>query len=145
MRRLRFFKPLEALMDPNVDSDSKQEARDFATATASSPFSTLPAADSVILRGPMDEIRDLGADATGRDPLPEHQSHAENTQHSPSSGWSAYDVWYTQVRAVQIARSRSMPTALFARAPDREGYSRTSCFSEAARNVALMLGAWWLP
>jgi hypothetical protein len=93
----------------------------------------------------MDPIRDLGADATGRDPLPEHPCHAENTQHSQSPGWSAYEVWYTQVRAVQIARSSSMPTALLAREPDREGYPRTSCFSEAARNVALMLGAWWLP
>jgi hypothetical protein len=113
-------------MDPNVDGDCKQEARDFATATTSSPFSALAA-------------------STGRDPLREHQCHAEKTQHSPSPGWSPYDVWYTQVRAVQIARSSSMPRALFAQAPDRESYPRTSCFSEAARNVALMLRTWWRP
>jgi hypothetical protein len=32
-------------MDPNVDSDSKQEARDFVAATTSSPFGALAAVE----------------------------------------------------------------------------------------------------
>jgi hypothetical protein len=136
-------------MDPNVDSDSRQEARDFATETTSSSFSPFPAVESK----PMgyEELRAQVRSVCGRyspegaNPLPERRRHAENAQHSPSPGWSPYEVWYTQVRAVQIARSCSMPTALPARVPAREGYPRTSGFSQAARNVALMLRAWWVP
>jgi hypothetical protein len=40
-----FSTRLEALMDPNVDCDSEQEARDCTTATVSSPFVAVPAVE----------------------------------------------------------------------------------------------------
>ena len=45
-------------------------------------------------------------------PVGEPQHHAEKALHSAGPGWDPYEVWWTQVRAVQLARSSNMHSPL---------------------------------
>jgi hypothetical protein len=46
------------------------------------------------------------------DSVLEPPKQAENALHSAGPGWNPYEVWWTQVRAVQLARSSNMHSAL---------------------------------
>ena len=70
-------------------------------------------------------------------PLLESPHRVENTLHAAGPGWDPYEVWWTQVRAVQMARASKINSSPPAVQHERRETVRPAGFSEAARNVML--------
>jgi hypothetical protein len=75
-------------------------------------------------------------------PVLEPQIRMENAPRVVARGWDPYEVWWTQVRAVQMARAskiESPPPVLQHEVLQHEPTERLrkADFSEAARNVVL--------
>jgi hypothetical protein len=69
-------------------------------------------------------------------PVLEPQSRVENALHAAGPGWDPYEVWWTQVRAVQMARAGKIHSPPAGKHERRERV-RPSGFADAARNVML--------
>ena len=83
---------------------------------------------------------DSGAGATiTEDAVPERPNHAEKRQHSAGQGWDPYEVWCTQIRAVQLARASNLDNASRTTEHDRRERPWKAFFSEASRNAAHVL------
>jgi hypothetical protein len=74
-----------------------------------------------------------GAPITGA-PVLEPQNHVQNALAGP--GWNPYEVWWTQVRAVQLARSSNMLSPLPGEKRERKENPLNAGLSEAARKIA---------
>jgi hypothetical protein len=70
-------------------------------------------------------------------PVLEPQSRVENALHAAGPGWDPYEVWWTQVRAVQMARASKTHSASPGGPPERRKRVRPAGFAETARNVML--------
>jgi hypothetical protein len=70
------------------------------------------------------------------DPVVAQPNSPENALHAAGAGWSPYEVWCTQVRAVQAARPSNMRTLSPAATYERRSNPRNASLSEAARNIA---------
>ena len=71
-------------------------------------------------------------------PGQEPQSDAENALHAAGPGWDPYEVWWTQVRAVQMARaSKVHPPPPPGGQHERRESIRPAGLAETARNVVL--------
>jgi hypothetical protein len=70
-------------------------------------------------------------------PVLESQRRVENARHAAGPGWDPYEVWWTQVRAVQMARASKIHSSLPAVQHERRERARPTGFAEAARNVML--------
>ena len=68
-------------------------------------------------------------------PGQEPQNDAENALHAAGPGWDPYEVWWTQVRAVQMARANEVHSAPPGGQHERRTRVRTGGLAEAARNV----------
>jgi hypothetical protein len=77
----------------------------------------------------------VGETVTG-DAVPERPHHAEKIQHSAGPGWDPYEVWCTQVRAVQLAKASNMHNSPRTAKHERKVRPWNAFFSEAARNAA---------
>src|ERR1700726_4336574 len=69
-------------------------------------------------------------------PVLERQSRVENA-HAAGAGWDPYEVWWTQVRAVQMARASQIHSSSPGVQYGRRKRARSAGFAEAARNVML--------
>ena len=78
-----------------------------------------------------------GGSMAGTTPVLEPQSRVENALHAAGPGWDPYEVWWTQVRAVQMARATKIHSPSPAGQPERRERVRPARFAEAARNVML--------
>ena len=65
------------------------------------------------------------------------QSRVENALHGAGPGWDPYEVWWTQVRAVQMARASKIHSSPPGGQHERRERVRRAGFAEAARNVML--------
>lgn len=81
-----------------------------------------------------------GGSIAGITPVLEPQSRVENALHAAGPGWDPYEVWWTQVRAVQMARAGKINSPSPAGQRERRGRVRPSGFADAARNVMLTVG-----
>jgi hypothetical protein len=72
-------------------------------------------------------------------PVLESQCRVENAPHAAGLGWDPYEVWWTQVRAVQMARASKIHSPPPPIQHERRDRARPPGFSEAARNVMLTL------
>ena len=77
-----------------------------------------------------------GGSIAGTTPVLEPQSRA-GALHAAGPGWDPYEVWWTQVRAVQMARASKIHSPSPAGQHERRERVRPSGFAEAARNVML--------
>ena len=70
-------------------------------------------------------------------PVPEPRKPAENALRAAApTGWDPYEVWWTQVRAVQMARASKIHSSSPGQHERRESV-RPGGFAEAARNLVL--------
>jgi hypothetical protein len=67
------------------------------------------------------------------------ESKSENAPRGTGQGWDPYEVWWTQVRAVQMARESKIDGSPPVLQPERRTRIRKAAFSEAARNVVLVV------
>jgi hypothetical protein len=81
--------------------------------------------------------RGSGASIAGTPVLVEPQRPMENALHATGPGWDPYEVWWTQVRAVQMARASKILSPGPAGQHERRERIRPARFAEAARNVML--------
>ena len=70
-------------------------------------------------------------------PVPEPQNRVENARHAAGPGWDPYEVWWTQVRAVQVARAGKIPSSPPGGQHQRRQRVRPAGLAETARNVML--------
>ena len=78
----------------------------------------------------------VGATITGGGAVPERPNHAEKMQHSAGPGWDPYEVWCTQVRAVQLANVRNLHNSSRNAKHERKERPWDAYFSGATRNAA---------
>jgi hypothetical protein len=76
------------------------------------------------------------------DPVLEPQKQAENALHSAGPGWNPYEVWRTQVRAVQLARSSNMHSSLPGAKRERKENSWYAGLSKVTRTPLGKLLKW---
>lgn len=69
--------------------------------------------------------------------VPELRNRVENAPHAAGPGWDPYEVWWTQVRAVQMARASKIHGPPPPVQPERREKVRPPVFAEAARNLML--------
>jgi hypothetical protein len=69
-------------------------------------------------------------------PVLEPRNRVENA-HAAGPGWDPYEVWWTQVRAVQMARASQIHSPSPGGQHERRERVRPTRFAEAARNVML--------
>ena len=70
-------------------------------------------------------------------PGQEPQNDAENALHAAGPGWDPYEVWWTQVRAVQMARASKIHSPSPGGQQERRERDRPVAFAETARNLVL--------
>ena len=70
-------------------------------------------------------------------PVLEPQNRVESALHAAGPGWDPYEVWWTQVRAVQMARASQIHSSSPGVQYGRRKRARSAGFAEAARNVML--------
>src|SRR5258707_13104696 len=70
-------------------------------------------------------------------PVLEPQNRVENALHAAGPGWDPYEVWWTQVRAVQMARASKIHSSPPGGQHERRESVRPAGFAETARNVVL--------
>jgi hypothetical protein len=64
---------------------------------------------------------------------------SESAPHGTGQGWDPYEVWWTHVRAVQMARASKIDSSPPVVQHERSTRVRKADFSEAARNVVLIV------
>jgi hypothetical protein len=70
-------------------------------------------------------------------PVLESRHGVENALHAAGPGWDPYEVWWTQVRAVQMERASKIHSPPPAVQHEHRERVRPMSFAEAARNVML--------
>jgi hypothetical protein len=80
--------------------------------------------------------RGSGGDAADT-PVLESPAHLKSAPHATGPGWDPYEVWWTQVRAVQMARASKVQSSPPIGQHVRRERIRSSRLAEAARNIVL--------
>jgi hypothetical protein len=73
-------------------------------------------------------------------PVLQPQNRVENTLHAAGPGWDPYEVWWTQVRAVQMARASKIHGSPPGGQHERRERIRPTGLGETVRNVVLTAG-----
>jgi hypothetical protein len=70
-------------------------------------------------------------------PVLEPRNRVENALHAAGPGWDPYEVWWTQVRAVQMARASKIHSPSPGGQQERRERARPAALAETARNLVL--------
>ena len=73
-------------------------------------------------------------------PVLQPQNRVENGPHGARPGWDPYEVWWTQVRAVQMARASKIHSSPPGGQHERRERIRPAGLAETVRNVVLTVG-----
>jgi hypothetical protein len=73
-------------------------------------------------------------------PVLQPQNRVENALRAAGPGWDPYEVWWTQVRAVQMARASKIHSSPPGGQHERRERIRPAGLAETVRNIVLTVG-----